>query len=53
MLAEISFYNVVLFVHIAAVVLAFGVTFSYPDRHGGRPQAATSATWASSTACRR
>ena len=30
MLAEISFYNVVLFVHIAAVVLAFGVTFSYP-----------------------
>jgi hypothetical protein len=29
MLAEISFYNVVLFVHIAAVVLAFGVTFSY------------------------
>ena len=30
MLAEISFYRVVLFVHIAAVVLAFGVTFSYP-----------------------
>ena len=30
MLAEISFYNVVLFVHIAAVVLAFGVTFSFP-----------------------
>ena len=29
-LAEISFYNVVLFVHIAAVVLAFGVTFSFP-----------------------
>jgi len=28
-LAEISFYNVVLFVHIAAVVLAFEVTFSY------------------------
>jgi hypothetical protein len=28
-LAEISFYNLVLFVHIAAVVLAFGVTFSY------------------------
>jgi hypothetical protein len=28
--AEISFYNVVLFVHIAAVVLAFGVTFSFP-----------------------
>ena len=26
----ISFYNVVLFVHIAAVVLAFGVTFSFP-----------------------
>jgi len=30
MLAEISFYNVVLFIHIAAVVLAFGVTFSFP-----------------------
>ena len=30
MLADISFYNVVLFVHIAAVVLAFGVTFSFP-----------------------
>ena len=30
MLAEISFYNVVLFVHITAVVLAFGVTFSFP-----------------------
>ncbi len=29
-IAEISFYNVVLFVHIAAVVLAFGVTFSFP-----------------------
>jgi uncharacterized membrane protein len=29
-LAEISFYNVVLFIHIAAVVLAFGVTFSLP-----------------------
>ena len=30
MLAEISFYNVVLFIHITAVVLAFGVTFTYP-----------------------
>ncbi len=30
MLAAISFYNVVLFVHIAAVVLAFGVFFAYP-----------------------
>ena len=30
MLAVISFYNVVLFIHIAAVVLAFGVTFSFP-----------------------
>ena len=30
MFAEISLYNVVLFIHIAAVVLAFGVTFSYP-----------------------
>ena len=29
-LAEISFYSVVLFIHIAAVVLAFGVTFSFP-----------------------
>ena len=29
MLADITFYNVVLFVHIAAVVLAFGVTFTY------------------------
>ena|SRR5215210_1341981 len=30
MLAEISFYNLVLFIHIAAVVLAVGVTFTYP-----------------------
>ena len=30
MFAEISLYNVVLFIHIAAVVLAFGVTFTYP-----------------------
>jgi uncharacterized membrane protein len=30
MLAVITFYNFVLFVHIAAVVLAFGVTFSFP-----------------------
>ena len=29
MLADISFYSVVLFIHIAAVVLAFGVTFTY------------------------
>jgi uncharacterized membrane protein len=29
-LAEISFYNLVLFIHITAVVLAFGVTFSFP-----------------------
>jgi uncharacterized membrane protein len=26
----ISFYNVVMFVHIAAAIIAFGVTFSYP-----------------------
>jgi hypothetical protein len=30
MLATITFYSFVLFVHIAAVVLAFGVTFSFP-----------------------
>jgi uncharacterized membrane protein len=30
MLAEISFYNLVLFTHVTAVVLAFGVTFTYP-----------------------
>ena len=30
MLAVITFYSFVLFVHIAAVVLAFGVTFSFP-----------------------
>ena len=30
MLADITFYGFVLFVHIAAVVLAFGVTFAYP-----------------------
>jgi uncharacterized membrane protein len=30
LLAEISFYNVVLFIHIASVVLAFGVTFAHP-----------------------
>src|SRR3954447_9785477 len=30
MFAEISFYSVVLFIHITAVVLAFGVTFTYP-----------------------
>jgi uncharacterized membrane protein len=29
-LAEISFYNLILFIHIAAVVLAFGVTFAFP-----------------------
>jgi uncharacterized membrane protein len=28
-LADISFYSFVLFIHIAAVVLAFGVTFTY------------------------
>jgi hypothetical protein len=28
-LASISFYSVVLFIHVAAVVLAFGVTFTY------------------------
>lgn len=27
---KISFYNVILFVHISAAVLAFGVTFAYP-----------------------
>ena len=30
MLAVITFYSFVLFVHIAAVVLAFGVMFSFP-----------------------
>lgn len=30
MLADFSFYNVVLAVHIAAVVAAFGVIFAYP-----------------------
>lgn len=30
MLAEILFYDVVLAVHILAVVVAFGVTFAYP-----------------------
>jgi len=30
MLAAISFYSFVLFVHIAAVVLGFGVIFAYP-----------------------
>jgi Predicted integral membrane protein (DUF2269) len=29
-LAEISFYNFVLFVHITSVVIAFGVAFTYP-----------------------
>ena len=29
MFADISLYTVVLFIHIAAVVLAFGVTFTY------------------------
>ena len=29
MLANISFYSFVLFIHIAAVVVAFGVTFTY------------------------
>ena len=28
--AGITFYSVVLFIHIAAVVVAFGVTFTYP-----------------------
>ena len=30
MFADISLYNVVLFVHIVAVVVAFGVVFAYP-----------------------
>lgn len=30
MIPAILFYDIVLFVHIAAVVIAFGVTFSYP-----------------------
>jgi hypothetical protein len=30
MLAEISFYNFVLFIHITAVVIGFGVIFTYP-----------------------
>lgn len=30
MLAEVTFYNVIQFVHILAVVLAFGPTFAYP-----------------------
>ena len=30
MLAEISFYNFVLFLHITGVVIAFGVVFTYP-----------------------
>ena len=29
MLAQITFYGFVLFLHIAAVVVAFGVTFTY------------------------
>jgi hypothetical protein len=29
-IATFSFYNVVLFVHISAAVIAFGVTFAYP-----------------------
>jgi hypothetical protein len=29
-IASLSFFQVVLFLHIAAVVLAFGVTFAYP-----------------------
>lgn len=29
-LANLSFYNVVLFIHISAAVIAFGVTFAYP-----------------------
>lgn len=28
--AQIEFYDVVLFIHIAAVVVAFGATFAYP-----------------------
>jgi hypothetical protein len=27
---KVSFYNVVLFIHITAVIVAFGVTFAYP-----------------------
>lgn len=27
---KVSFYNLVLFVHIAAAIVAFGVTFAYP-----------------------
>jgi len=33
-IADFSFYNVVLAVHIAAVVVGFGVTFAYPILFG-------------------
>ena len=46
LLATITFYSFVLFVHIAAVVLAFGVTFSFPIVMSVARKA-TSATWAS------
>lgn len=29
-IAEVLFYDVILFIHIAAVVVAFGATFAYP-----------------------
>ena len=49
--AVISFYNVVLFVHIAAVVLAFGVTFSF--RSSCRAASACRAEMADATRRRR
>ena len=30
MLATITLYSVVLFIHVAAIIVAFGVTFAYP-----------------------
>lgn len=30
MLASITLYSVVLFIHVAAIIVAFGVTFAYP-----------------------
>jgi len=43
---KVSFYNVVLFVHIAAAVVAFGVTFAYPFMSAAlRPKDLSHAPW--------
>ena len=43
---KVSFYNVVVFVHIASAIVAFGVTFAYPIMGAAlRPKDLANAPW--------